>query len=61
MPGMEAMGSLRSCSSCTKIGRIKCAGDSQFSRMPDLKVSLRLFLRGLEGRFCEKIAYKAIV
>lgn len=34
------------------MGRMKCAGDSQFSRMPDLNVSLRRLRRGLDDRSC---------
>lgn len=53
MPGMDRMGSF-ALPSCTKMGRMKWAGDSQFSLMPDLKVSLRRLRRGLEGKFCTK-------
>jgi hypothetical protein len=49
---MEAMGTFLSPSSCTKMGRMKLAGETKFSRIADLKVSLRRFLRGLAGRSC---------
>ena len=51
MPGIDGMGWFLS-PSCTKMGRMKWAGDSQFSRMPWRKVALRRLRRGLEGRSC---------